>query len=399
MSHYGTVTGVPTRHAVRRTALPKRWLQACRAGVPARASVRGACVLATDRFSLLMPETHAKSQTRTSGAGSVVATASALRPIYRGQWSGPVALQLGSGEKCGSGVLPLAPMNVTSLRYQAVGRINISFGEAQLSSGIANHRLVLPAEVTSTWLDAQDPQSNTQALLTGTVWTDQPSFRWLAGLQTQVITLRGYAATEELIVSLTDDQLVNLERTRGEDDVALWLKLQGTLLAPPADVHPVAHEEIPVRIPRARWLQLLDQVGAEVSLLVRVPSPLIDSSFAPPAASNEDAASLAQAAARLRKARTELHDQQWEHCVATCRRVLENISRLVPLPSAKSVSDVPAHLRTQDQRWAAIYHDVKSMTSAAHHDDNVTDGFRWRRVDAEAILAATAGLLGRFTQS
>lgn len=83
--------------------------------------------------------------------------------------------------------------------------------------------------------------------------------------------------------------------------------------------------------------------------------------------------------------------------MATCRRVLENISRLVSIPSTKSVADTSGTQRGQEQRWAAIDWDVKSMASAAHHDDRTTDDFPWSRVDAEAILAATAGLLERYT--
>jgi hypothetical protein len=139
-------------------------------------------------------------------------------------------------------------------------------------------------------------------------------------------------------------------------------------------------------------------VGTEVGILLRVPSPLTDSSTTPPpAASAEDAASLAQATARLRQASAELRDHQWEHCVATCRRVLENLARLVDLPLATVVSKIKAEDRTQDERWATIYYDVKSMASAAHHDDSTTEGFSWNRADAEAVLAATAGLLTRYT--
>lgn len=291
-------------------------------------------------------------------------------------------------------------MTMASLRFLPLGQIHVSFGDIQLTPGVANHRLVLQAQMTATWLDAaQDPGCHTQALLTGTIWIDQPSFRWVAGLEVQVVTLRGYAAGEELVASLTDDQLICLERAREGGDVSLRLKLQATLLAPPEGGHPVAHEELPVRISRARWLELLDQAGTEVGVLVRVPSPLTDSALtAAPAASDGDAASLAQATARLRQARAELRDHQWEHCVATCRRVLENISRLASVPSAKSVADTPAAQRTQDRRWAAIFHDVKNMASAAHHDDSTTESFSWSRADAEAILAATAGLLGRYTQ-
>jgi hypothetical protein len=218
----------------------------------------------------------------------------------------------------------------------------------------------------------------------------------LAGLEPQVVTLRGYPLGEELIVSLSDDQLICLERTPGRDDVVLRLKLQATLLAPPDGIHPMAQEELPVRIPRTRWLELLDQAGAEVGVLVRVPSPLTDSALTPPpAAFEEDAASLAQATARLRRARAELRDQQREHCVATCPRVLENISRMVSLPSARSVADTPAVQRTREQRWAAIYWDVKSMANAAHHDDGTTEGFFWSRADAEAILARMGGAAAR----
>ncbi|MGW5558592.1 hypothetical protein ACWER9_15380 [Micromonospora sp. NPDC003944] len=62
------------------------------------------------------------------------------------------------------------------------------------------------------------------------------------------------------------------------------------------------------------------------------------------------------------------------------------------------MSNTQADQRTQDQRRPAIYWDVKSMTNAAHHDGGTTEGFSWSRTDAEALMAATAGLLMRYTQ-
>lgn len=289
-------------------------------------------------------------------------------------------------------------MTTASLRFLPLGQIHMSFGDVHLTPGSGTHRLVFPIKVAGTWLDPDAPTSNTAALLVGTVWTSQPYFRWLAGLEPQVLTVRGFAVGEELVLSLSDEQLIALERARGEDDIVLDLKLQATLLPPYEGVHPITAEETTFRISRTRWLELLDQVGTEVGILLRVPSPLTDSSTTPPpAASAEDAASLAQATARLRQARAELRDHQWEHCVATCRRVLENLARLVDLPSATVVSKIKAEDRTQDERWATIYYDVKSMASAAHHDDSTTGGFSWNRADAEALLAVTAGLLTRYT--
>ena len=66
-------------------------------------------------------------------------------------------------------------------------------------------------------------------------------------------------------------------------------------------------------------------------------------------------------------------------------------------PGQAGRSLIKAEDRTQGQRWAAIYYDVKSMASSAHHDDQTTDGFVWNRSDAEALLAATAGLLAHYT--
>lgn len=84
--------------------------------------------------------------------------------------------------------------------------------------------------------------------------------------------------------------------------------------------------------------ELLDQVGTTL----RVPTPLTDAALqAPPATSADDAGSMTQATARLRQTRAELRDHQWEPCIATCRQVLENVRRLVILPSRRGVTAYP----------------------------------------------------------
>lgn len=289
-------------------------------------------------------------------------------------------------------------VTTVSLDFGALGKINMAFSDMHFQPGSGTHRLVLPVDITRTSLGPDAPTPNSAVLLVGKVWTTRPNFRWLAGLEPQVLVLRSLVGHEELDLFLSDEQLIALERARGEGDIALKLKLQATLLTPYEDVHPIAYAEPEFHIFRSRWLELLDQVGTEVGILVRVPSPLTDSpTEPPPAASADNAASRAQATARLRDARAELRNLQWEPCVATCRKVLENIDQLVSPPSANEISKVKPEDRSQDQRWAAIYHDVKSMASAAHHDDKTTKNFIWRRADAEAVLAATAGLLLRYT--
>jgi hypothetical protein len=287
----------------------------------------------------------------------------------------------------------------SSVRFVHLGQVHFTFGEAALTPGFGSQRLVLPMKVTGTWLDPDDPAANLPMLLTGTVWADSPVPRWLGSLHSQTLTVRGYLVSEDLELDLSDDQLVALERARGEDDLTLTIKLEATLLPPVEGVHPVARENVYYRIARSRWLEQLDQLGSEIGIVLRVGSPLTDPARADVSASAADAASLAQATHRLRQARAELGDHRWEASVATCRKVLENLALLAPLPPAKRVFAIAADARDQEQRWAAIYYDVRGMASAAHHDGNVSFDFTWRRADAEAILAATAALLGRYTSS
>jgi hypothetical protein len=276
----------------------------------------------------------------------------------------------------------------------STGQIHLDVDEVYLSAGVATHRIAFKVRTRASWLDPQVPEATAPTLLLGAVWTMEPSFRWITGIDPVVFALRGYPAAEECVISLTDDQLLALERMRGEGDVQLLLKLQLALLTSATGVHPVVENETTVRISRARWMELLDQAGTEVAVLIRVRTPLTGE---PSAGDGPDgAASLSRAGARLRQARAELRDHRWEQSVATCRKVLEILKRLADIPSAKAVSAMPAQ-RTQLQRWAAIFHDVDSMTSAAHHHDSTTEAFTWTRTEAEAVLGCTAALLARYT--
>ncbi len=129
------------------------------------------------------------------------------------------------------------------LRFLPIGQILLAFGDVHLSPGSGRHLLMLPVQVTDTWVIPREFGSNAPTLLTGTVWTDQPYFRWLAGVQPQVLTVRGYQVGEELVVDLSNDQLVAQEHARGENDLVLRVKRQATLLHSDRSIHPIAQEE------------------------------------------------------------------------------------------------------------------------------------------------------------
>ncbi|WP_133787480.1 hypothetical protein [Kribbella sp. VKM Ac-2571] len=280
-----------------------------------------------------------------------------------------------------------------SLRFGSEN-VHISFDQVTLQAGNATHGVTLNFSSRATWLAPEPASETTPMLLTGTAWVDRDGPGRLGGLQPQVVQLRGYDASEKFVLDLSDDQLIALERGRGDDGVTFRLDLQGTLLHPPDGMHPVTDEQVTVRVPGTRWMELVEQAGSEVAVLIRVPSPLRDPSL-PPADGNS-AGSLTLATTRLAQARAELRDHRWEQSVGTCRKVLEILARTVKVPDADEVFNTPRRRRTQEQQWAAMYHTLKDMTHPAHHDTPHTSQFNWSRPDAEAILAATAGLLLRY---
>jgi hypothetical protein len=196
------------------------------------------------------------------------------------------------------------------------------------------------------------------------IWIEQPSFRWVAGPEARVMTLRGYAAGEELVVSVAYDQLICLEHAREQGDFVLRLKL-----------HAKCWRHRTVRI---RWRMrscecafsdpLVGAAGpgrhrsrrAEPRLRLQSADRLGPRSPVGRAASDEDVAPLTQAASRLRQARAKLRDRR---CVAICRRVRQKRDQ---------------HYRGPAKPGPALGRDlldVKSMASAAYHDDSTTEDF------------------------
>jgi hypothetical protein len=248
--------------------------------------------------------------------------------------------------------------------------------------------------VIAPWLDAKRSDGTAVLLVEGYIWVGQ-HMRAIGPIAARAMTVRGWEVPQSIDVTLTDDQLIGLEATRRDhEDVELVIDLQTTLLGVPTGVHPTATSQTRLGIRWQRWLEVLDGVGAAVGIVIRVPSPLTDAATREGAA-QENEPSLVRATTRLREARSALRENDFERCIRTCRAVLENVKLLCPPVSAAVVDKTPARQRTQDQRWAALFHDLYSIASAASHDDDLTATFRWNRSDAETILAAASGLLKR----
>lgn len=96
---------------------------------------------------------------------------------------------------------------------------------------------------------------------------------------------------------------------------------------------------------------------------------------------------------RLKQARTELRESRPEQVVQTCRKVLENLAELHPLPKDAPLRQTNPRERTSEERWAAVHHAVTNLAHLAVHDTD--SNAEWSYRDAEAILTVTAGLAAR----
>jgi len=252
--------------------------------------------------------------------------------------------------------------------------------------------LLLNVSAQASWLDESDSSSNSPLFLTGNLAV-AGNLRRLSSFEAHILTLYAWKVDDDLWFPLTTDQLIALDSERNAGgDLHLILNLAPTLFLLTEGLHYWTTMQSTLRISAGEWLGMLDQLGTEVGIAVRVPSPLAEDGGSAPPPDAATVRSRAQAAGRLRQARQHFRDGRPEECVAACRLVCENLGLLSPLPDRGAVFSTPAQTRSQEQRWAALRWDLASLTSAAHHDDQVTQDFTWTTRDAEVVLALTAAL-------
>ncbi len=220
--------------------------------------------------------------------------------------------------------------------------------------------------------------------------------RRVSDLAPQVVALHGFTSRETLAFPLTTEQVLAVDGARLDGALQLKLKLSAALLGPRAGAHGQTHEEATLSVEPEHWLRQLDLLGTEMSLLLRVPAPLLDRGTAAMPASGPMAdavASRAQAVARLRQARQELRDGRYGASVRSSRLAMESLGMLSPLPPVKPLHAKPAKQRDPYERWAVFRYALYGLASGAAHDDGPTAAVEWSRADAEAVLVATGALL------
>jgi hypothetical protein len=278
-------------------------------------------------------------------------------------------------------------MNMTEiadLSFSPLGKIQFGVVNLQLLQRAGGLVLHMQIALSASWIE-RESKAFVPVLVTGRLWSDQPGMVAVGSVGTTVLVLRGYQTQENLYCDIATEQLLDLDERRVGGAVTFRFNVQAALIGAEAAQFPIAEAQMSLRIEREKWLQQLDQLGNEIGITIRVPLALGEDP-----SGQETRPSRGQAAARLRRARSELHDGNYEQCVATARLVLDNLERLQPSLAAPIAQS--ARNRQKDERWAALFAGAKSLTSAAHHDDEVTDKFSWTRADAEAVMAIVAAL-------
>jgi hypothetical protein len=189
-----------------------------------------------------------------------------------------------------------------------IGRLILVFGDIRLTPGVGQHQLAFPFTHSAAWLE-HDTTANSAVLLGARLYSTAAGTKWVGDVPSRIFTTPGYQVSDELALPLTDSQLFALDAERRNGDLRLQIDLTGTVLHVPGGIHPSMDAQLSLFVQSAAWLKCLDQVGSELGITIRVPSPLVDPGAVPPlppSAGAQAVASRAQATARLRQARMEL---------------------------------------------------------------------------------------------
>lgn len=210
------------------------------------------------------------------------------------------------------------------------------------------------------------------------------------------LTLRGVT---------TDGQIRALEELRsGADDIWLHIRIKLTCVeetTAPNGAHgtdaPISRDAEHVHgarlaerettlsfaVTSGEWLKAWEQAlsGSYIEVLVPITS----------------AEEQAKAAHRITAARRLLHSGHLEEALGETRKAVEPVRTHYRTPAvAKVAREKPPRERDKDERWALLIEDVFALLSGAVHDDpGTTEDFEWSRTEVIALIATTAGLLGR----
>ncbi|MEU6351021.1 hypothetical protein ABZ896_17050 [Streptomyces sp. NPDC047072] len=260
-----------------------------------------------------------------------------------------------------------------------------------LMPGLGAHRLAVRVEVER----LEVAEAVNQVTFSGELRAAD-SLRWIGSILPVSVPLRTKVNVEsvELIVPVTSEQVLELERYRNGQDMAVQLDVEGAL--PQSMGHPFAHVQEVRRVPASVWENQIEQLGLAVSFTVTVPLPM-----------NEGP--LATAAKHLRNADRQITAGEYPDAIRETRLAVTDMRKLNiwPQNGSKKRDD-----QDQDDRYGALldrladqadgYADliqaVFSQASGPQHNDGAIGSASWVRSDAIALNGMAASLLHRLAE-
>nr|WP_147252762.1 hypothetical protein [Micromonospora provocatoris] len=265
----------------------------------------------------------------------------------------------------------------------------------RFSPGVGGAQVDLTLRVSR----SQDAQVPTPLLISGSLFTSgrNPSgtHRVLCQLQAEHPMSPTVRSSELRLTGFaTDHQMRILEELRQGAD--LWMIFRPS--ATSVEGEPVAMvtrlgNDLRFDLGGGEWGQLLQDVdrGGFIEVVVPISGGTEDET----------------AVRRLTTARGLLGEGKIEEALGEARKALE-VARAW-YGTAKTVREwekkakeareqgasPDPRKRTLDERWAFQVEDLFSLLSGAAHDDDVTKEFAYTRADGVALVASTAGVLGR----
>ncbi|MEU7028982.1 hypothetical protein AB0A60_20110 [Streptomyces sp. NPDC046275] len=202
---------------------------------------------------------------------------------------------------------------------------------------------------------------------------------------------KAHTVAVELVVPVTNAQLLALEEHRAGADLAVLLDLDATL--PQSSAHPFARVQETRRMAASSWEQQLETVGLAASFTITVPLPMAHGP-------------LRQAAEHLRVADRQITAGEYPDAIRETRLALGAMRSLGVWPSggakkrddqdqADRYGNILDRLAAQADGYAEVIQAAFNQASGPQHNDGAIAGAAWTRADAVALNAMAAALLHR----
>jgi hypothetical protein len=191
--------------------------------------------------------------------------------------------------------------------------------------------------------------------------------------------MRSHSSEVYLECDLDRGRLEAIEDLRGGRDLPLHVQVQAQVDDGRWQGGSVEHA-----VNQSAWNTVLEAVGYRRALLIEVPVP--DSSADP---------ELAAAVAYLAQAQAHLCAGRDRDAVGSCRDVLEELKKLPGADLPEPGSNQNAWSKAE--RVMKLRQALTKLTHPARHRDEDAARIIWSRIDAQAVVTMTAGLIMEMT--